>query len=1041
MKSYSIKIDDQIYGATPDERGPIGGGDGYYEIFINGDFVVRTEEELISALKSVGSGGVIYMPGDAEFDLTPLIQINNLILNVNEGVTIASNRGRKDPVTGEASMGAIIRSNISNSSQLFIAAKGARFTGLRLIGPNPDQMLDHHYRAYGPGGAGRDYYYSYPFARGIRSDEGNLEVDNCELSGFSHAAIVLYGAAGNYFHHNFIHHNQYSGLGYGIAHGQGSSSITEYNLFNYNRHSIAGSGHIGTTYIARNNVQLGQSLSHCFDMHETDGIGGKRIEIYNNSFFADKRPINIRGNPTDTCLVYKNWFAKFTESPVLGYDRKNVYVNDNISGFDPIEIEDKDINMNKIIDVNPKTGSLEDSEGGLSAPSQVRKSAKTDCTGALKRGEMNQIVSTSAQNDITTWWTITNAENSTANAIIANNSDTFHLIRRNSILENGVTYLFSAELKAGAVDWAFFRFDLSQDITAYFNLADGVMGLVVRGVVYGIVSMGDGWYKCYLMGTGTSPTDDVLIYSAIADNDASFAGDSTTVSTHIRNIMLVELPSNNAIGEELIAAQADRDFSGASSWTNVDINSYDETGDLTLTASAANQHCTLGTAQAPMTTGDTFQLEFDIANLASAWTVTDFDGGFTIGTINTNGVDQQLIFQYADASAGGLRITSVDGSSSMDLDNVSLKKIPPLALLEPPPDFVNSATIPAQWSQGPNGEANIEGRGININPYSEDFSKWTAVDVTPVQNIVGPNANAAATTLTADGTNGTLKYIIPSTVSGAEECYSIWMERISGTGAIEMTVDDGSTWVAKALTTLWQRFHILGTETAPVIGIRMVNSGDAIGIFGADLKPDNYLSSYIPTDGSPAVRETEAGEIGVSGFSWTMGSTVTDALADAGTIIIEGTVLQDYDVSDTGQRGLVAVSDSLIGPLSFNATEGGLTSEDGTNTQALNSLNWGDGNAVKFVSRWDKDLDDGAGYLHLLAKLNNLWNLNAGNESPFDGTFTLGTLFWLCYANELPINISRIVMYDSYLSDADIEGEIWAGNIKRGLLRMGMQLK
>jgi hypothetical protein len=172
-----------------------------------------------------------------------------------------------------------------------------------------------------------------------------------------------------------------------------------------------------------------------------------------------------------------------------------------------------------------------------------------------------------------------------------------------------------------------------------------------------------------------------------------------------------------------------------------------------------------------------------------------------------------------------------------------------------------------------------------------------------------------------------------------------------------------------------------------------------------------------------------------------MESVVTDALADAGTLIVEWTALQDYDAFDSGQRGFVSVANSAASLLSFNATEGGLTSEDGTNTETLASINWSEDDAIISVVRWDKDLDGGSGYLHLLNKLNAVWDLNAGNESPFDGTFTLGTDFWLHYTNELSAYISGVYMYNIYLSDTDIENEIWSGGARRGLMRLGMQLK
>ncbi|MHC4489225.1 MAG: hypothetical protein ACYSW7_08645 [Planctomycetota bacterium] len=144
-------------------------------------------------------------------------------------------------------------------------------------------------------------------------------MDNCEISGFSHAGVYLITAEGHHIHHNHIHHCQYQGLGYGVCHNT-ASSLIEYNLFNWNRHSIAGTGRPGNSYVARHNVELGVSLSHCFDMHggrdRKDGtnIAGTSIEIYNNTFRAQQTPVVIRGVPEDKCVVHHNWFPRHSEA-------------------------------------------------------------------------------------------------------------------------------------------------------------------------------------------------------------------------------------------------------------------------------------------------------------------------------------------------------------------------------------------------------------------------------------------------------------------------------------------------------------------------------------------------------------------------------------------------------------------------------------------------------------------------------------------------------------------------------------------------------
>ena len=65
--------------------------------------------------------------------------------------------------------------------------------------------------------------------RGSRASD-RLEVDDCEIAGWSHAAIYLKGGIGHHVHHSFVHHNQYQGLGYGVCHDV-AESLIERNLF------------------------------------------------------------------------------------------------------------------------------------------------------------------------------------------------------------------------------------------------------------------------------------------------------------------------------------------------------------------------------------------------------------------------------------------------------------------------------------------------------------------------------------------------------------------------------------------------------------------------------------------------------------------------------------------------------------------------------------------------------------------------------------------------------------------------------------------
>lgn len=322
-------INGQVYGAKADERGPIGGGIGYKAIVTKGDHVAKDLDSLLAALPKAKPGEVVFIPAETEIDLTARIYIEQLVLELPAGVTLAGDRGNN------GSKGALLTSDaLKTPVMIRVLGPDARITGLRIQGPNPKRYLDHHARAYSKGGLGQRYYYKFPTSNGIQTRSPRLEVDNCDISAFGHAGISLRSGDGHHVHHCIIHHCQYNGLGYGVAHDT-ASSLIEFNKFDSNRHSIAGTGRPGCGYTARNNIELGESLSHCFDMHggrdRKDGtdIAGTRIEIANNSFHAPKTPVVIRGVPQEKCDIHNNWFPNHAgpEAAVRGLSAKTTAEN------------------------------------------------------------------------------------------------------------------------------------------------------------------------------------------------------------------------------------------------------------------------------------------------------------------------------------------------------------------------------------------------------------------------------------------------------------------------------------------------------------------------------------------------------------------------------------------------------------------------------------------------------------------------------------------------------------------------------------------
>lgn len=270
---------------------------------------------LINALTSAQPGSVVYVADTATIDMTGY---SNTVIPA--GVTLASGRGKNSGAT----TGGLIKTNTSGSTVFVAGGAGVRVTGLRIQGPSSATTTG--------------------WEKGIQTEYGNLEVDNCELYYWRYSPIYLLGANAKdaKIHHNYIHHNQ-GATGYGIS--CGGTALIEANVFEYNRHAIASSGEPGCAYEARYNVVLEGIVSpwytHAFDVHggnandRNDGtnIAGDIMQIHHNTFYYsyedptvndNAKCVKIRGIPIIGDDVYNNLIA----DPVAEHAIVQAYVSD-----------------------------------------------------------------------------------------------------------------------------------------------------------------------------------------------------------------------------------------------------------------------------------------------------------------------------------------------------------------------------------------------------------------------------------------------------------------------------------------------------------------------------------------------------------------------------------------------------------------------------------------------------------------------------------------------------------------------------------------
>jgi len=124
-----------------------------------------------------------------------------------------------------------------------------------------------------------------------------------------------------------------------------------------------------------------------------------------------------------------------------------------------------------------------------------------------------------------------------------------------------------------------------------------------------------------------------------------------------------------------------------------------------------------------------------------------------------------------------------------------------------------------------------------------DETEWETLNATVTVGQTDPLAGTTAATVTATAADATLLQPVALIGGLLTRTFSVYLKRITGTGAISLTVD-GVTFAAVTITGSFVRYDVsLAAKGDVTAGIKIATSGDAVDVAFAQLE-DGALSAY-----------------------------------------------------------------------------------------------------------------------------------------------------------------------------------------------------
>jgi hypothetical protein len=291
--------------------------------------------------------------------------------------------------------------------------------------------------------------------------------------------------------------------------------------------------------------------------------------------------------------------------------------------------------------------------------------------------------------------------------------------------------------------------------------------------------------------------------------------------------------------------------------------------------------------------------------------ITSVGGGWYRITASSIATSTTNYFFLSSTDAASSTVVTADGTSGVYIWGAQLNRGARALTYVP-------TTTAAAWSPRIDYDATGACRGLLIEeartnlcgqPCDLTAAGWTASNVTAAATQAGPDGVAnSASSITAGADAGTILFAITS--ASAARATSAYVKRLTGTGAVEMTQDGGTTWAAVTVTSAWTRVTITSaTVTNPSVGFRMATNTDAIAVFGVQCETGAFATSVLPSPAALARTADNASITGANFSAWYR--------ADEGTIFAEWSAIaftqRSASITDGTQNNAIALTATTTG--------------------------------------------------------------------------------------------------------------------------------